>query len=211
MTLREALATLRTMGLVETRRGRGGGSFVRAPDDADRLERPLRLLSLHELRDIGDHRAAIAGAAARLGAERALPADVTMLREHAERLRGAAALTDRLGAPTRGCTSRSPRPPSRPGSPARRWTCGPRSVTWSVDSHVAVPRMVEVDVDDEKHFEYALGFAVVRRWADLSRETQQLLFDEATAGDAFEKGSRPSCMGSISRPPIGSVNRTLKC
>jgi hypothetical protein len=53
----------------------------------------------------------------------------------------------------------------------------------AVDSHVAVPRMVEVDVDDEKHFEYALGFAVVRRWADLSRETQQLLFDEATAGD----------------------------
>src|SRR6185437_3912339 len=109
VTLREALATLRTMGLVETRRGRGGGSFVRAPDDPGRLERPLRLLSLHELRDIGDHRAAIAGTAARLAAERALPA----------------------GAPTRGSTSRSPRPPSRPGSPARRWTCGPRSATWS--------------------------------------------------------------------------------
>ena len=40
-----------------------------------------------------------------------------------------------------------------------------------------------MDTDDEKHFEYALGFAIVRRWADLSRETQQLLFDEATAGD----------------------------
>ena len=52
VTLREALATLRTMGLVETRRGRGGGSFVRAPHDADRLERPLRLLSLHELRRV---------------------------------------------------------------------------------------------------------------------------------------------------------------
>jgi hypothetical protein len=37
--------------------------------------------------------------------------------------------------------------------------------------------------DDENHFEYALGFAVVRRWADLPREVQELLFDEATAGD----------------------------
>ena len=42
--------------------------------------------------------------------------------------------------------------------------------------------------DHETHFEYALGFAVVRRWADLSRETQQLLFDEATAGDESLRG-----------------------
>jgi hypothetical protein len=40
-----------------------------------------------------------------------------------------------------------------------------------------------MDNDNENRFEYALGVAVVRRWADLSRETQQLLFDEATAGD----------------------------
>jgi hypothetical protein len=39
-----------------------------------------------------------------------------------------------------------------------------------------------MDIDDENHFEYALGFAIVR-WADLSRKTQQLLFEEATAGD----------------------------
>jgi hypothetical protein len=43
--------------------------------------------------------------------------------------------------------------------------------------------------NDENHFEYALGFAVVRRWADLSRETQQLLFDEATAGDESLRGA----------------------
>jgi hypothetical protein len=40
-----------------------------------------------------------------------------------------------------------------------------------------------MDTGEEKHFEYALGFAVVRRWADLSRKTQELLFNEATAGD----------------------------
>ncbi|MBO0774246.1 MAG: FadR family transcriptional regulator [Actinobacteria bacterium] len=95
VTLREALAELRELGLVQTRRGRGGGSFVVAPDghDRTRLERPLRLLSLHELRDIGDHRAAVAGAAARLAAERALPADVRTLREHAARLAAAASVT----------------------------------------------------------------------------------------------------------------------
>ena len=40
-----------------------------------------------------------------------------------------------------------------------------------------------MDSDEENRFEYALGFAVVRRWGDLSRKIQQLLFDEATAGD----------------------------
>lgn len=103
VTLREALATLRTMGLVETRRGRGGGSFVRAPREphAAHLERPLRLLSLHELRDIGDHRAAVAGAAAMLAAERALDADITTLRGHIERLRGAGTMTERRRADAR--------------------------------------------------------------------------------------------------------------
>jgi hypothetical protein len=37
--------------------------------------------------------------------------------------------------------------------------------------------------NDEHHFEYALGFAVVRLWANLPRETQERLFNEATAGD----------------------------
>jgi hypothetical protein len=60
--------------------------------------------------------------------------------------------------------------------------------------------------DDENHFEYALGFAAVRRWADLSRETQQLLFDEATAGDDSRRGAlRPSSMRSILRLPIREV------
>jgi DNA-binding FadR family transcriptional regulator len=103
VTLREALATLRRMGLVETRRGRRGGSFVRAPGEPqpEHLERPLRLLSLHELRDIGDHRAAVAGAAAKLAAERALAGDLATLREHVGRLRGASTLTERRRADAR--------------------------------------------------------------------------------------------------------------
>lgn len=103
VTLREALAMLREMGLVQTRRGRQGGSFIRAPDQAQDgyLEAQLRLLSVHELQDIGDHRAAVAGAAAGLASQRALDGDVAALREHVAWLRGAAGRTERRRADAR--------------------------------------------------------------------------------------------------------------
>jgi DNA-binding FadR family transcriptional regulator len=103
VTLREALAMLRDMGLVQTRRGRAGGSFIRAPDDsqAASVEAMLRLLSLHELQDIGDHRAAVAGAAAKLAAQRALAGDIAALREHAGRLHAAGSRTERRRADAR--------------------------------------------------------------------------------------------------------------
>lgn len=83
VTLREALSSLRERGLVETRRGRGGGSFVRAPADASvaRLRRLLRETGVHELREIGDLHVAVAGTAARLAADRASA-------DHLERLHG---------------------------------------------------------------------------------------------------------------------------
>lgn len=73
VTLREALALLRQRGLVETRRGRGGGSFVRAPVDAsvERLRTVLRETGVHELREIGDHLLAVTATAAKLAASRA--------------------------------------------------------------------------------------------------------------------------------------------
>ena len=103
VTLREALAMLRDMGLVQTRRGRQGGSFVRAPagTQAAQVEAMLRLLSVHELRDIGDHRAAVAGAAARLAAQRAQDGDVATLREHTGRLHAAQSRTERRRADAR--------------------------------------------------------------------------------------------------------------
>lgn len=91
VTVREALVALRQQGLVETRRGRSGGSFVRAPENPSpgSWRERLRLVSLSDLRDVGDHYLAIAGAAAKLAAERSSPEDVERLRLATEDLRSA--------------------------------------------------------------------------------------------------------------------------
>jgi DNA-binding FadR family transcriptional regulator len=101
VTLREALAGLRQQGLVVTRRGRGGGTFVRAPEDlASELVQKLRQLSTQELRDLGDHRAAVSGMAAKLAAERALPEEVRSLARQVERLGAARTTSERRRADT---------------------------------------------------------------------------------------------------------------
>ncbi|MFF2850676.1 FadR/GntR family transcriptional regulator [Streptomyces sp. NPDC058001] len=81
VTLREALMALRQQGFVTTRRGRGGGSFVTLPEGPahGRLHTRLADWSTEELRDLGDHWAAVSGAAARLAAQRTEPGDLVQL------------------------------------------------------------------------------------------------------------------------------------
>jgi DNA-binding FadR family transcriptional regulator len=81
VTAREALEVLRDKGMVTTRRGRDGGSFVTFDREsaARLLERRLREHSRIELRDFALHAGAIAGTAAEVAANRASDDDLETL------------------------------------------------------------------------------------------------------------------------------------
>ncbi len=87
VTVREALLAVRGRGLIVTRRGRNGGSFV--VDDADPLEYARAAVmksSRLALRDMGAHYAAITAAAVRFAARRADESETSTVRRRLERL-----------------------------------------------------------------------------------------------------------------------------
>lgn len=87
VTVREALLALRARGLVVTKRGRNGGSFVAA--DADPLafaREALRRTSRVALRDLGAHYAAITSAAVRLAARRATADEAERVQARLDRI-----------------------------------------------------------------------------------------------------------------------------
>lgn len=84
VTLREALAQLQQRGLVETRRGQGGGSFIRhnVSASAAAARRRLYRMSSHDLVDLTDMQRAVSGQASRLAATRGTPDFVARLGSH---------------------------------------------------------------------------------------------------------------------------------
>ena len=80
MTLRQALAQLRALGYVETRRGRNGGTYV-LDDIAERLEHASLSSTVlaSDLRDLTDWRRAVSGEASALAAVRSTPSELEEL------------------------------------------------------------------------------------------------------------------------------------
>ncbi|EAR25974.1 putative GntR-family transcriptional regulator [marine actinobacterium PHSC20C1] len=86
-TVRESLLALRGRGLVVTRRGRNGGSFVaESTDPVAHARTALAETSRLALRDMGAHYAAITAACVRLAARRAVPSEVQKVRSRLNRL-----------------------------------------------------------------------------------------------------------------------------
>lgn len=87
-TLREALGELRERGIVETRRGRSGGTFVvsQPRTQTDVIRDWFLSTSISEIRDIGDEHSAIAATTVRLACERAEAHDFERLQELARAL-----------------------------------------------------------------------------------------------------------------------------
>jgi len=86
-TVRESLLALRSRGLVVTRRGRNGGSFVtESADPVAHARTALAGTSRLALRDLGAHYSAITAACVRLAARRAVPSEVQQVRSRLNRL-----------------------------------------------------------------------------------------------------------------------------
>lgn len=103
VTLRDALAELRERGVIETRRGRNGGSFVCCPPDiaTDVLLQRLCQLSSPDLRDLGDEMMAISGAAAKLAAQRAAGQQYAQMQHYIDALACSSSRQERRRADAR--------------------------------------------------------------------------------------------------------------
>ncbi|MBC7633799.1 MAG: FadR family transcriptional regulator [Flavobacterium sp.] len=103
VSLRAALAILRREGLLETRRGRHGGSFIRSPRDYTSAKSTERLaaMSPSQLRDLGYELMAVTGVVASLAARRFDEDNIARLLELAGQLASAELPEQRLSLDSR--------------------------------------------------------------------------------------------------------------
>ncbi|GAA1614841.1 FadR/GntR family transcriptional regulator [Leucobacter chromiireducens] len=90
VTVREALGTLRHRGLIETRRGRNGGSFVRPSHGAVEEVNARALMDLPRvsLADLGVHYEVVSAACAEYACQRATPEELEIVAEILDESRG---------------------------------------------------------------------------------------------------------------------------
>lgn len=83
VTVREALVSLRHRGLIDTRRGRNGGSFVRSNLDSSEIynARALSAMPRVALSDLGLHYEMITAACAEYACLRATPEELAVVRD----------------------------------------------------------------------------------------------------------------------------------
>jgi GntR family transcriptional regulator, transcriptional repressor for pyruvate dehydrogenase complex len=100
VTVREALVHLRAQGLIETKRGRHGGSFVRRTGGTPRdvLDKRLRTYTAAEWRDLCDEQATVEAGVAYLAAQRATREDIDRLHAVLEMLPAARSPAERYKA-----------------------------------------------------------------------------------------------------------------
>ncbi|PHM60256.1 FadR/GntR family transcriptional regulator [Xenorhabdus ishibashii] len=80
VTVRDALNTLRARQLIDTRRGRHGGSFVcQVSIETMQKYHPLRMMASGELADFSEFHCAVIGHSARLAAQRSTPGELKKL------------------------------------------------------------------------------------------------------------------------------------
>ncbi|MBO9523978.1 MAG: FadR family transcriptional regulator [Nocardioidaceae bacterium] len=176
VTIREALSSLRHQGLIVTRRGRGGGSFVRATRDVavGLASERLASLSLVDVRDLGDVYAAVAGSCAALAARRSSPEDVDRLRRVAGQL---------ASAPDAGARRRADAHFSIEVAVAAQ---SPRLYREEVDLQAEVGTLLWLALgDDDSHAEVvtssqALVEAVAGRDAEAARSAAESRVADAT-------------------------------